>query len=162
MAEKNNKRSGGWKQFPIETKRAVLFYFSRFDSRDMDFPVYISRHENQSVFGSRRKNSTDEEIRLRKQVNDYKLKLEKCAEFLHLKLAKNGFHTVSGRPLTLHPQLRKKVDDELKLQDILPVSEPKTSSSTQQTPNDESSSQQTLDNELSTEQNLDEPPTSPL
>jgi len=136
MAEKNNKRSSGLKQFPIETKRAVLFYFSRFDSRDMDFPVYINRHENQSVFGSRRKNSTDEEIRLRKQVNDYKLKLGKNTEFLHLELARNGFDTVSGRPLTLHPQLKKKVDDEHKLKDALPVSEPRTSPSTQQTPDD--------------------------
>ena len=95
-------------------------------------------------------------------MNDYKLKLEKEAEFLHLELARNGFHTVSGRPLTLHPQLKKKVDKELKLQDVLPVSEPKTSLSTQQTPNDKSSSQQTLDSELSTEQNLDELPASPL
>ena len=81
-------------------------------------------------------------IRLRKQVNSYELKLEKDAEFLHLELARKGFHTISGRPLTLHPQLRKKIDNELKLQDILPVSESKTSSSTQQTPNDKSLSKQ--------------------
>ena len=42
------------------------------------------------------------------------------------------------------------------------VLEQKTSSSTQQTPNDKSLSQQTLDDELSIEQNLDEPPVSPL
>ena len=95
-------------------------------------------------------------------MNDYKLKLGKDAEFLHLELARNGFHTVSGRPLTLHPQLKKKIDKELKLQDVLPVSEPKTSLSTQQTPNDKSSSQQTSDSELSTEQNLDKPPALPL
>ena len=69
-------------------------------------------------------------------MNDYKLKLEKDAEFLHFELARNGFHTVSSRPLTLHPQLREKVDNKLKLQDILPVSEPKTSSSTQRILND--------------------------
>ena len=57
----------------------------------------------------------------RKQVNDYKLKLEKNDEFLYLELTRNGFHTVSSRPLTLHPQLRGKVDDKLKLQDILQV-----------------------------------------
>ena len=71
-------------------------------------------------------------------MNDYKLKLGKDAEFLHLELARNGFHTVSGRPLTLHPQLKKKVDKELKLQAVSPVSEPKTSLSTQQTPDDKS------------------------
>ena len=143
MTEENNKCIGEWKHLPIETKRVVLIFFSKFESRDINFLVYINKHQDQSVFGSRQKKSTDEEIRLRKQVNDYKLKLEKDAEFLHLELARNGFHTVSSIPLTLHPQLRKKVDDELKLQDILPVSEPKTSSSTQQTPNNESLSQQT-------------------
>ena len=95
--------------------------------------MHINKHQDQSVFESRQNNSTDKEIWLRKQVNDYKLKLEKDAEFLHLELTRNGFHIVSHRPLTLHPQLREKVDNELKLQDILPVSEPKTSS-TQQTP----------------------------
>ena len=99
---------------------------------------------------------------LRKTLNDYKLRLGKDAEFLHLELARNGFHTVSGRPLTLHPQLRENVDDKLTVQDVSPISEPKTSSSTQQTPNDKSLSQQTLDSELSMEQNLDEPPASPL
>ena len=162
MAEKSNKRSGGWKQFSIETKRAVLNYFAEFDSRDMDFHVYVSRHQDQSIFGNRQNGDTRDECQLRKKLNDYKLKLGKDAEFLHLELARNGFHTVSGRPLTLHPQLKKKIDGELKLQDVLPVSEPKTSLSTQQTPNDKSSSQQTSDSELSTEQNLDELPASPL
>ena len=108
MAEKSNKRSGGWKQLPIETKRAVLNYFAEFDSRDITFYVYISRHQDQSIFGSRQNDATAEEVRLRKKMDDYKLKLEKDAEFLHLELARNGFHTVSGRPLTLYPQLKKK------------------------------------------------------
>ena len=107
MAEKSNKRSGGWKQLPIETKRAVLNYFAKFDSRDITFYVYISRHQDQSIFGSRRNDATKDEIQLRKKLNDYKLKLEKDAEFLHLELARNGFHTISSRPLTLHPQLRE-------------------------------------------------------
>ena len=42
MAGENNKHSGGWKQFPIETKQAVLFYFSRFDNRDITSLVYVN------------------------------------------------------------------------------------------------------------------------
>ena len=74
----------------------------------MDFLVYINRHENQSVFGSRQNNSTEAEVQLRKKLNDYKLKLGKDDEFLHLELARNGFDTVNGRLLTLHPELKKK------------------------------------------------------
>ena len=70
MREENNKRSGGWKHLSIETKRAVLNYFFKFESRDITFLVYINKHQDQSVFGNRQKKSTDEEIRLRKQVND--------------------------------------------------------------------------------------------
>ena len=146
----------------METKRAVLNYFSKFDSRDMDFLVFVNKHQDQSVFGSRQNDASAEEVQLRKNLNDYKSRLGKDTEFFHLELAKNGFHTVSGRLLTLHPQLKKKVDNELKVQDVSPVSEPKTSLSTQQTPDDKSLSQQTLDSELSMEQNLDEPPASPL
>ena len=115
MAEKSNKRSGGWKQFPIETKQAVLNYFAEFDSRDMDFYVYISRHQDQSIFGSRQNDATAKEVRLRKKMDDYKLKLEKDAEFLHLELARNRFHTVGSRQLPLHQYLREKVDNKLKL-----------------------------------------------
>ena len=103
MAEKIKKRRGGRKQLLIETKQAVLDYFSKFDSRDMDFFVFINKHQDQSVFGSRQNDATAEEIRLRKKLNDYKSRLGKDAEFLHLELARNRFHTVSGRLLTLHP-----------------------------------------------------------
>ena len=83
--------------------------------------MYINKHQDLPVFWSRWNYSTGEEIWLRKKLNDYKLKLGKDAEFLHLELARNGLHTVSGRLLILHPQL-KKVDNELKLQDVLSVS----------------------------------------
>ena len=91
MAEKSNKRSGGWKQLPIETKRAVLNYFAKFYSKDITLYVYLSRHQDQSIFGSRQNDATAEEVRLRKKLNDYKLKLGKDAEFLHLELAKTDF-----------------------------------------------------------------------
>ena len=97
-----------------------------------------------------------------RDITFYVYKLWKDAEFFHLELARNGFHTVNGRPLTLHPQLKKKIDEELKLQAVSPVSEPKTSLSTQQTPDDKLSLQQTSDSELITEQNLDKPPALPL
>ena len=89
MTEENNKHSDGWKHLPIETKRAVLNYFSKFESRDITFLVYIHKHQDQSVFGSRRNFLIYKEIQLRKQVNDYKLKLEKDIEFLHLEFSRN-------------------------------------------------------------------------
>ena len=62
MEEKIKKRSGGWKKLPIETKRAVVNYFSKFDSRDIDFLVFINKHQDQSAFGSRQNDATAEEI----------------------------------------------------------------------------------------------------
>ena len=70
MAEKSNKRSGGWKQLPIETKQAVLNYFAEFDSRDLTFYVYISRHQDQSIFVSRQNDATKDKFQLRKKLNE--------------------------------------------------------------------------------------------
>ena len=127
MAEDETKRSGLRTVMPSETRRCVLRYFSLYDERDITFYSWI--YKQPESFGSRAKGASIADVKLRKQVNDYKLSLERDQEKLQLELARNKFTTIRGRPLILHQILQESLDAEaLRQQEPKPpASGPRTS-----------------------------------
>ena len=106
----SQKRSGRWRpELSEASKRAVLFYLSRFVPKvDISFSQYLNSYKVSTELVGKSAGNKEEKA-LRKKVDDYRRKLINDEDTCKFELAKHGYEQFHNEPLILNPTVQEKL-----------------------------------------------------